>query len=45
MELRPCMGQDVSLGEEAVSVDSGQGSEHTCRSWAGERSGLFEHLD
>ena len=34
--LRLCMGQDVSLGEEAVLVDSGQ---------ACEKSGFFEHLD
>ncbi len=33
-ELRHCLGQGVSLSEEAVLADSGR---------AGEKSGLFEH--
>ena len=38
------MGQGASLAEETVLADSGRAGENTCRGWAGEKSGLFEHL-
>ena len=31
MELRPCLGQGASLGEEAVLADSGRAGEVTAR--------------
>jgi len=32
-KLRPCLGQGASLGEEAVSADSGQAGEVVARVW------------
>ena len=41
--LRPCMGEGASLGEEAVSADSGRAGEVAAWVGRGEKSGLFAH--
>ena len=33
MELWPCLGQDASMGEEAVLADSGRAGEVAARAW------------